>query len=74
MLPDHNSTQSHQEERQKKPTQDALNYDVVPVLSRRQKVDWPLRKEDTSTEKQGVAENHSFRNGVLLDRALQGLG
>jgi hypothetical protein len=46
MLPDHNPSQSHQKERQKKPTQNALDYDVIPVLPRRQEVDWALRKED----------------------------
>ena len=50
MLPDHNPAQGHQEERQKKPTKDTLDYDEVPVLSHRQEVDWALREEDAGTE------------------------
>jgi hypothetical protein len=74
MLPDHNPAQSYKEECQKKPTHDALDYDVVSIPSHRQEVDWPLREKNTGAEEQSDAKNRSFRNGVLLDRTLQGLG
>lgn len=74
MLHDHNSAQSHQEERQEKPPQYALNYDVVPLLSHRQKIDRPLGEKNVGAEEQSIAKDRSFRNGVLLGGALQWLG